>query len=136
MSLEIKPLQDSDYEHILCKWWKDWNWEAPPKDFLPDSGKGGLIVYDGDTPVCAGFMYTTNSAVAWVDWIISNKQYRKKPQRAEALTMLVGSLTGICENTGHRFSYALIKHNSLLETYKQLGYVEGDSYNKEMIKVF
>ncbi len=95
-----------------------------------------MIVYDGDTPVCAGFMYTTNSAVAWVDWIISNKQYRKKPQRAEALTMLVGSLTGICENTGHRFSYALIKHNSLLETYKQLGYVEGDSYNKEMIKVF
>ena len=82
MPLEIKALEDSDYENILCKWWKDWDWEAPPKDFLPDNGKGGLIVYDGDTPVCAGFIYVTNSAVSWVDWIISNKQYRKKPHRS------------------------------------------------------
>jgi hypothetical protein len=136
MPLEIKALEDSDYENILCKWWKDWDWEAPPKDFLPDNGKGGLIVYDGDTPVCAGFMYVTNSAVSWVDWIISNKQYRKKPDRAEALTMLIDSLTNICKNTGSKFAYALIKHNSLLETYKELGYIEGDSYNKEMIKAF
>ena len=27
------------------------------KDFLPDNGKGGLIVYDDKTPVCAGFIY-------------------------------------------------------------------------------
>jgi hypothetical protein len=34
MPLEIKALEDSDYENILCKWWKDWDWEAPPKDFF------------------------------------------------------------------------------------------------------
>ena len=136
MPLEIKTLTDSDYENILCGWWKDWNWEAPPKKFLPDNGKGGLIIYDGDTPVCAGFMYATNSAVAWVDWIISNKNYRKKPNRSEALRLLVESLTSICKSTGHEYVYALIKHSSLLQTYRDVGYVDGDTYNKEMIKTF
>ena len=36
MKLNIKPLEESDYEQILVGWWKDWKWEAPVKDFLPD----------------------------------------------------------------------------------------------------
>ena len=73
MGLTIRPLIDEDYDTILVEWWKDWSWESPTKDFLPENGSGGLMVMDNDIPVCAGFMYTTNSAVAWVDWIISNK---------------------------------------------------------------
>ena len=61
---DIKQLQEGDYEKILVNWWNDWGWEPPQKDFLPEDGKGGMIVYDGDTPVCAGFIYVTNSKVA------------------------------------------------------------------------
>jgi hypothetical protein len=93
------------------------------------------MVLDGDVPVCAGFVYTTNSKVAWVDWIISNKQYRKKPQRSEAIQLLVETLTNICKNTGHKYTYALIKHSSLIGTYEKLGYIKGDGYTGEMIKV-
>ena len=39
MELEIRNLNDTDYEEILIKWWKQWNWEPPAKDFLPDDGK-------------------------------------------------------------------------------------------------
>jgi hypothetical protein len=70
-----------------------------------------------------------------VDWIISNKQYRKKPQRTEAIKLLVETLTNICKNTGHKYTYALIKHPSLINTYEQFGYVKGDGYTGEMIKV-
>jgi hypothetical protein len=73
MDLEIRTLNSNDYDDILLKWWKDWGWDAPLKDFLPDNGTGGLIVYDGDTPICAGFVYVTNSSAAWVDWIVSSK---------------------------------------------------------------
>jgi hypothetical protein len=100
MELEIRHLYDTDYEEILVEWWKQWNWEPPVKDFLPDDGKGGIIVYDGDTPICAGFIYVTNSKVAWVDWIISNKEYRIKDKRREAIKLLIESLTNICKNTG------------------------------------
>ncbi len=135
MELNIKPLKDSHYDEVLVGWWKDWKWEAPLKDFLPDSGKGGLIVYDNETPVCAGFIYMTNSKVAWVDWIISNKKYTSKSGRKASLILLIEALTSAAKSAGNKFTYALIKHDGLIKTYEELGYMQGDSYNKEMIKV-
>ena len=133
MEFNIRPLNESDYDTILTGWWKDWGWEPPQRDFLPDDGKGGIMVMKGDEYICAGFMYTTNSKVAWVDWIVSNKQYRDD-DRKEAISLLVSTLTNICKNTGHKYSYALIKHQSLIETYEKLGYIKGDGYTGEMIK--
>ena len=135
MKLTIRPLCDNDYNDTLVGWWKDWGWEAPKKDFLPDEGKGGLMVCDGDLPICAGFIYMTNSKVAWVDWIISSKEYRVKGKRKEAINMLIESLTNISKNSGSKYAYALIKNKSLIEVYKSFGYNEGDSYTKEMIKL-
>ena len=86
MKFETRLLNENDYDEILVKWWKDWGWEAPPKDFLPENGTSGLIVFDGDEPICAGFIYLTNSEVAWVDWIISSKTYNTKPNRKEAIS--------------------------------------------------
>jgi hypothetical protein len=135
MELYIRELNESDYDNILVAWWKQWGWEPPQRDFLPDNGKGGIIVYDQDTPICAGFMYITNSKVAWVDWIISNKEYTKKPYRKDAIKLLVSTLTEICKNTGSKYVYALIKSRHLIETYEQLGYIKGDRYTSEMIKL-
>ena len=132
MKFNTTPLQHEDYDNILKGWWKDWGWEAPCRDFLPQDGQGGIIVWDGDTPVCAGFLYNTNSKVAWVDWIISNKQY--KESRKEALSILIETLTSVAKNLDNKFAYALIKHNGLIGVYEQQGYTTGDSYNKEMIK--
>tara|TARA_R100000900_G_scaffold136302_1_gene114220 strand:- start:761 stop:1171 length:411 start_codon:yes stop_codon:yes gene_type:complete len=135
MKLNIRPLEESDYKQILVGWWKDWKWEAPVKDFLPDEGKGGLIVYEDKIPVCAGFIYMTNSKVAWVDWIISNKDYTDRVNRKAALALLIDALTRVAQSAGNKFTYALIKHDGLIKTYEELGYIQGDSYNKEMIKV-
>lgn len=135
MELYIRELNETDYDDILVGWWKQWGWEAPQRDFLPNDGKGGIIIYDDETPICAGFMYLTNSKVAWVDWIISNKEYTKKPQRKDAIKLLVSALTDICKKTGSKYVYALIKNTSLIETYEQLGYIKGDTYNSEMIKL-
>jgi hypothetical protein len=134
MGLNIRELNENDYDEILVGWWQQWGWEPPQRDFLPNDGKGGVIVYDEDVPVCAGFMYITNSKVAWVDWIISNKEYTKKPQRKDAIKLLVSELTKICKLTGSKYSYALIKNESLINIYLELGYIKGDSYTIEMIK--
>ena len=134
MMFDIKTLSETDYDNILVDWWKDWGWESPPKSFLPENGTGGFMVYDEDIPVCAGFIYRTNSEVCWVDWIISNKNYRKKPNRSMAIELLINTLTKICKMNGASIAYALIKHRGLIDVYKKLGYVEGDSYSSEMIK--
>ena len=134
MEFNVRELNSTDYDDILVDWWKEWGWEPPQKDFLPNDGEGGIIIFDGDIPVCAGFMYLTNSKVAWVDWIISNKKYTKKPQRKDAIKLLVSSLTSICKKAGNKYSYALIKNINLIGMYEELGYIKGDSYTGEMIK--
>ena len=135
MELTIRQLNDNDYQDILVEWWSQWGWTAPEKDFLPDNGKGGYIIYDEDTPICAGFIYITNSRVSWIDWIISNKKYTERAKRKEAISLLVDSLTNISKMSGSKYAYALIKNNSLIKTYEDLGYIKGDSYTSEMIKI-
>jgi len=135
MGFIIKKLNDTDYDKILVNWWSNWRWSAPPKDFLPEDGKGGYMIYDGDIPVCAGFIYVTNSKVGWCDWIISNFDYKDKKKRKEALKTLIRTLTETLKISGCRYSYALIKSDSLTNVYKEEGYFEGGKYNKEMIKI-
>ena len=48
--------------------------------------------------------------------------------------MLIASLSTIAKNKGYMFGYALLKHSKLIKTYEELGFIAGDSYNKEMIK--
>jgi len=135
MKLNIRKLNKTDYEEILVNWWKEWRWTAPSRDFLPENGEGGFIVYDGDTPVCAGYIYITNSKVGWCDWIISNFQYKDKLKRKKALDSLISTLTNALKINGCKYSYALIKSKSLINCYVNNGYIEGDNYNKEMIKI-
>jgi RimJ/RimL family protein N-acetyltransferase len=134
MELTIQRLTESDYDNILVGWWSDWKWTAPQQDFLPDNGTGGFIVYDGEIPVCAGFVYVTNSSVAWVEWVISNRNYTDREGRKLALRLLIQSLTNISINSGSKYIYTLIKNQSLMKVYEEIGYIKGDSSATEMIK--
>lgn len=132
--LKVRPLSENDYDDTLVGWWNDWGWTPPVKEFLPENGKGGLMVMDGDEPICAGFVYITNSKAAWCDWIVSSKTYRKKPHRKEAIEALINNLISVCKMQGYEFVYALIKNRPLIDTYEKLGFTKGDSYTTEMIK--
>lgn len=48
---------------------------------LPENGTGGYIVEKGEIPIVAGFLYTTNSKVGWMEWVISNKNIKTKIKR-------------------------------------------------------
>lgn len=133
-SLSMRMLKDEDYAEILVGWWNEWGWQAPPQDFLPQNGESGIMILDGSIPICAGFVYLTNSKVAWVDWIISNKNYNDKVKRKDALLSLINNLTNMAKNLGAKYSYALIKNESLINVYKNCGYINGDTYTSEMIK--
>ena len=134
MSLYIRPLVATDYDSILLQWWSDWRWTAPSRDFLPDNGTGGYMVYDGETPVCAGFMYETNSKAIWCDWVISNIEYKDRTKRKEALSLLVKTISEQAIMLNKKYVYALIKNKPLINVYKKQGFIEGASYSHELIK--
>jgi hypothetical protein len=133
-SLTVRKLNSTDYENILVGWWNDWGWTPPAKDFLPESGEGGIIVYIDEEPICAGFMYITNSSVAWVDWIISSRTYREKILRRVALKTLIERLTHACSISGSKYIYALLKNQSLIKVYEEEGYAKSEGFTTEMIK--
>ena len=134
MEFNIKELNPSDYEDVLVGWWKDWGWQPPPVDFLPDEGRGGLMILHEEKPICAGFMYMTNSKVSWVDWIISDKKIEDTKLKHEAVKFLIAVLTNICQDNGSVYIYALLKNDNLIKTYEELGYTKGDINATEMIK--
>jgi len=136
MNLEIRILKEEDYEDILCKWWKEWNWTSPPsREFLPNNGTGGYIVFDGETPIVAGFLYDTNSSVAWCDWIISNINYTDRPNRRKAIEFLINTITECAKGLKKKYMYANNTSQPLINIYKNLGYKEGSTSTTELIKI-
>lgn len=135
MEFNIRQLEYQDY-NTLVKWWGDWGLNSPDRDFLPEDGIGGLIVTDGDIPVCAGFIYNTNSKVAWIDWIVSNKKYRIKGKRKEAILLLIDSLTNICKSTSHKYIFSNNNNRFLVDYFVESGYIVGCKNSVELIKKF
>ena len=92
------------------------------------------MVYEEETPIVAGFLYNTNSGVAWADWIISNFDYKDKYKRKVAIGLLLLALEEKAINLDKKFMYALVKNKSLINVYKEQGYEEASSYTTELIK--
>ena len=48
--------------------------------------------------------------------------------------MLIETITSLSSNLGKKYIYSLLKNKPLIELYKELGYIEGESNATEMIK--
>ena len=73
--------------------------------------------------------------VAWCDWIISNIEYKERAKRKGALELLIDTISKEAKKLDNKFIYALIKHQPLIDTYIKMGFIQGDSYSSEMIKI-
>jgi len=132
MELTVRALQESDWE-TLQEWWTKWNWPEMNKDLLPLNGTGGLIVYKGNIPIVSGFLYLTNSKVAWMEWIISNKDYREA-DRKEALEMLILGLEDIALSVDKNIILSIGRNTGLIDMHKKLGYTVDDRASYEISK--
>jgi len=132
MELTVRALQESDWD-TLQEWWTKWDWPTVTKEMLPLNGCGGLIVYKGDIPVIAGFLYLTNSHIAWMEWIISNKDY-KESDRKKALKILILGLEDIALSVGKDIIFSVSKSKSLINIHKELGYTVDESPSYEISK--
>jgi hypothetical protein len=134
--MNIRKLISSDYDEILVGWWKDWRWKNPPsRDILPDNGESGYIVYDRDTPVVAGFVYTSNSSLTYISWIVSNFRYKDRDGRREAMLTLLKGLGEYSRSTGAKYCYINFDNKFLIEVCESLGFIKG-SVTQEMIKIW
>ncbi len=132
MELKVRALEESDWD-TLQLWWKIWQWPIMNKDMLPLDGCGGLMVYKNNTPIVAGFLYLSNSKVAWLDWIISSPTY-KEEDRKEALELLISSLEEVAKQQGYSIIISIARHKGLINTHKKLGYTIDENPSYEISK--
>jgi len=132
--LNIRRLTDKDWD-TLVSWWDNWpKWKAPVKDFLPENGKGGLIVEINDIPVVAGFIYLTNSKTALLEWIVSNPKYRESDRKA-AIELLITGAENLIKSLDYKYLFAVMQHKGLIETHEKLGWKADPKPSYELTKV-
>jgi len=132
--LNIRRLTDKDWD-TLVSWWSNWpKWQAPVKDFLPEDGKGGLIVEKDNKPIVAGFIYLTNSKTALLEWIVSNPKYWEA-DRKQAIELLITGAENLVKSLDYKYLFAVMQHKGLIETHEKLGWNKDNKPSYELTKV-
>jgi hypothetical protein len=135
MKLNIRKLKDSDWDTLVELWdaWPDWK-QHPTKDMLPENGTGGFIVEKNNIPIVAGFMYTTNSKIAWLEWVVSNINYKEK-DRKDAIRLLISGIEHVAKESGFKIIFSIGRNKSLMNIHKELNYSIDNNTSYEIIKV-
>tara|TARA_Y100001973_G_C5195594_1_gene334025 strand:- start:1428 stop:1826 length:399 start_codon:yes stop_codon:yes gene_type:complete len=89
--------KNKDY-NTLCEWWEDWGMKQHPTEALSQTG---IIISEDNIDICSGFIYSTDSYIAWVEFITSNKKATKE-QRKKALIKLVQSILEKAKSMGFK----------------------------------
>ena len=132
--MNIRRLTEKDWD-TLVSWWSNWpKWQAPVKDFLPENGKGGLIVEKDNKPIVAGFIYLTNSKTALLEWIVSNPKYREA-DRKQAIELLITGAENLVKSLEYKYLFAVMQHKGLIETHEKLGWNKDKKPSYELTKV-
>ena len=133
MKLNIRKLEESDW-NTLVKWWDTWpEWTNPTKSFLPENGTGGLIVEKDKQPIVAGFLYFTNSQAVLLEWVVSNPEYRDT-DRQEAIELLINMAEEICKKQGQIHMFSIGRNKNLIKTHKKLGWTVDKKPSYEIVK--
>lgn len=134
MEFNIRRTNEADWD-TLVEWWDSWpEWQAPPKDFLPDDGNGGIMVEKNNIPIVAGFLYFTNSNVGWLEYVISNPDY-KEQDRSEAIKLLITAAENVFKGQGVKYVFSIGRNKHLINKHKELGWIVDETPSNELIKI-
>lgn len=108
-----------DYK-VFCQWWKDWGWDAIPYEFLPQNS----VVICDEKPLCAVFLYKTDTPIIWAENYISDKHMKG---RNEAMDMLIREVKIKVKDMGGSVIMSAVKHNMLAKRLMDNDFVQADT---------
>ena len=117
----IRPVKVEDYTDLI-KWWKHYgHCDVPSSDLLPNSGLGGLVIEKEGKVVIASFMYLTNSAIGYMDFLISDPNYKNK-DKYNMIMELQDACTEALLRKGCRIVWAMTSYDHLAEMAGKMGH--------------
>lgn len=129
INFKYRLIEDDDYE-LLCSWWNSWRFPCPPRECLP---KNGLIVCDDEGPLYAGFLFFTDSNIAWMEWIVSNKEASPKRKRG-ALDFLVSLFSEMAKGANVKHVFTSTVRPEFVNSLCRCGFEVGDKGVFQLIK--
>lgn len=123
--VKIREYKNEDYA-LLSKWWKAHDWEPPAECMLPVYG---LICNE----IAAGFMYSTDSKLFWVEWFISDPDSDPE-QRNRAVDIVVDKLCDYAKISGAKAVFSSTNKPSFENRLLKHGFVVGDKNTTQLIK--
>ena len=89
--------KNKDY-NTLCEWWEDWGMKQHPTEALSQTG---IIISEDNIDICSGFIYSTDSYIAWLEFVTMNKKTTKE-QRKGALEKLFETMVQKAKSMGFK----------------------------------
>lgn len=130
--ITIGAFTPADYP-MVAKWWKAHGWPVLPLEALPEGG--GVIAYEGTTPLCAAWLYKTNSSISWMEWFISNPDAPKRC-RSLGLDAVIAELDTRAKAQGFKIIHTSMRHPGLIRRMKSHGFIVVDEGMTNLARVF
>lgn len=104
--------RDSHFEQVLH--WMQLRGETLVPEALPATG----FIVPG---VAAGFLYRTDSSIAWIDGLVASKDVPKET-RSKALDEIVQALRAEARNSGFKVMMGLTQFQPVVDRALRLGF--------------
>jgi len=126
---KIRPVRVEDFVDFI-KWWKFYDHcDVPTSDLLPNGGLGGLAIEIDGKVIAGSFMYLTNSAMGYLDFLISDPEYKSK-DKYNMIWDLQETCTANLIKQGCRIVWAMTSYDHLAEMAGKIGHdVLEDKYH-------
>jgi hypothetical protein len=116
---EVVPFVPAEHYAQIAPWWTGHNWPVIPMGFLPATG----FIVPG---VAVGFIYSTDSDVALMEWIVSNPKATPRDV-VSALSAIIKSLKEAAKENGYTAIFSFIKNEGLKTLYQRNGFKVTDT---------
>jgi hypothetical protein len=94
---------------VAVEWWTFWKFPVPPLESLPSNM---LCAYTEAGPVAIGFIYQTDSSIAWLEWIVASPKAAKE-DRALAQEMILSSVKVLASALGFKLVFTSSRSQTL-----------------------
>lgn len=123
MSVKVELFNPEKHYEEVSQWWTAQKWPVVPLSHLPQTG---LVVTFNDKPSAAVFIYKTDSAFCWIEYIVASPEIRHE-ERDLVLSVLISSAKLSARLMGFQTVHMSIRNESLSKRIEAQGFTLGDS---------
>ncbi len=115
---------------LLEVWWAAKKFGSVPAILLP---KEGWVAYIDEKPIATAFLYTTNTPIAWVEWLVSNPE-STKAERDETIPALLSFIEKEAVARGAMALFTSTQPEGVIKRFEACGFVVADTGMTNLIK--